>query len=456
MTRLLPLRVLAPLLFGLAVSIAVLVYTERSYRRLDEVNRLIAASLETQAVLNELRALMADAETGQRGYLLTGNKRYLEPYTFAVPRISDRFVKVREVILRTGEPDQRARISRLNNLIGKRLAELEATIALFEKSGGKAALDLTTTDVGNSVMQQLRATLDEMIVEEGTQQYSRIALWNRDVATARIGTQLMTALSVFLLLIVWLLAYRELAARGRANELMQADQRRLESLVDQRTTELSDLASYLQSVREDEKLKLARDLHDELGAVLVSAKMDVSSVQSRLGKIDPAMWERLERAQATLDDAVEIKRRIIDELRPTLLDNVGLEAALEWQVSEVCGRAGLAGRVSAGGVDERLSRDVSIAIFRIVQEALTNIVRHAEAKSVDVEVVCTTGEVMLIVSDDGKGIPGDPQRISASHGIAGMRQRARALRGEFTISGRPDRGTVIEVRVPLRTEGSTA
>jgi signal transduction histidine kinase len=455
MTRLLPLRVLAPLLFGLAVSIAVLIYSERSYRRLDEVNRLIATSLETQAVLNELRALVADAETAQRGYLLTGNKRYLEPYTFAVPRIADRYVKVRDFIMRTGEPDQRARVSHLNNLIGKRLAELEATIALFEKSGGKAALDLTTTDVGNSVMRQLRSTLDEMIVEEGTQQYDRIALWNRDVATARIGTQLMTVLSVFLLLIVWLLAYRELAARGRASELMQADQRRLESLVDQRTTELSDLASYLQSVREDEKQKLARDLHDELGAVLVSAKMDVSSVRSRLGPIDPAAGERLERAQATLDDAVEIKRRIIDELRPTLLDNVGLEAALEWQVSEVCRRAGLTGRVSAGGVDERLPHDVTIAIFRIVQEALTNIVRHAEAKSVEVEVVCTTDEVMLVVSDDGKGISGDVQR-AVSHGVAGMRQRARALRGEFSIRGRPDRGTVIEVRIPLRTEGSVA
>ncbi len=456
MSLLLPLRVLAPLLFGLAVSIAVLVYTERSYRRLDEVNRLIATSLESQALLNELRALIADAETGQRGYLLTGNKRYLEPYTFAVPRISDRYVKVRDFVMRTGDEGQRERVAKLNNLMGKRLAELEATIALFEKSGGKAALDLTTTDVGNVVMQQLRSTLDEMIVEEGTQQYNRIVLWNHDIATARIGTQLMTVLSVALLLVVWLLAYRELAARQRASELMQADQRRLESLVDQRTSELSDLTSYLQSVREDEKLKLARDLHDELGSVLVSAKMDVSSVQSRLPTIDASAVERLQRVQTTLDEAVEIKRRIIDELRPTLLDNVGLEAALEWQVHEVCRRAGLSGKVSASGVGERLPRDVSIALFRIVQEALTNIVRHSRAKSVDVELVCTTDAATLIVSDDGQGIPHGAERARHSHGIAGMRQRARALRGDFSIRGRPDRGTVIEVRVPLGPEASDA
>jgi signal transduction histidine kinase len=298
-------------------------------------------------------------------------------------------------------------------------------------------------------MQQLRATLDEMLVEERTQLYDRIAIWNHDIAIARIGTRLMSALSVFLLLIVWLLAHRELASRERARELMQADQRRLESLVARRTAELSDLASYLQSVREDEKKKLARDLHDELGSVLVSAKMDVSWVKARLHASDATAGERLERALATLDEAVQVKRRIIDELRPTLLDNVGLEAALEWQAGEVCGRAGLDWQLSASGLDERLPRDVSIALFRIVQETLTNVVRHAQAKSVTIEIVRAADVVTLIVADDGRGISRDAQGGKLSHGIAGMRQRARALHGEFSIRGRPLSGTVVEVHIPL-------
>ncbi len=449
MTRLVPFRVLVPLIFGLAVSIAVLVFAERSFGRLDEVNRLIATSLETQTLLFELRSLVADAESAQRGYLLTGNKRYLEPYSFAVPRIADRVDKVREFVMSTGDEKQRTRFSELNNLIGMRLAELEAGLALFEKSGGRAALNLTITDVGHSVMQKLSGTLDEMLVEERTQLYDRIARWDHDIATARIGTRLMTGVSVVLLLFVWLLAHRELASREKARELMQADQRRLESLVAQRTTELSDLASYLQSVREDEKRKLARDLHDELGAVLVSAKMDVSWAQARLHASDATARERLERALATLDEAVQVKRRIIDELRPTLLDNVGLEAALEWQAGEVCGRAGLEWQVSASGLDEPLPRDVSIALFRIVQEALTNVVRHAQAKAVGIEIVRAADGVTLIVVDDGSGVPDDAQRGKLSHGIAGMRQRARALQGEFSIRGRPHSGTVVEVHVPL-------
>ncbi|MCL4800879.1 MAG: CHASE3 domain-containing protein [Burkholderiales bacterium] len=448
MTRLLPLRVLLPLVFGLAVSLAVLVFAERSYRRLDEVNRLIAISLEVQTVLNELRALVADAETGQRGYLLTGDKRYLEPYTTAVPRIMDRFVRVRDFVVSTRGDEQRLRTAKLNNLIGKRIAELEATLALFERSGGKAALDLTKTDLGQSVMTELRATLDQMIEDERSQLYTQIARWDRNVTTARIGMQLMTGLTVLLLLIVWLLAYRHLASREKARESLLADQRRLESLVEQRTAELSDLATYLQTAREDEKRKLARDLHDELGAVLVTAKMDVSSVRSRVGALDTTAAGRLARALGTLDQAVDIKRRIIEELRPTLLDNIGLEAALDWLVGDVCGRAGIEWHLSSSGLEDPLPGEVSIAVFRIVQEALTNIVRHARARAVDVEIARTPAGVTLLVSDDGIGIPPErPGRLS--HGIAGMRQRAWALRGEFSVRRRPEGGTVVEVRIPL-------
>jgi signal transduction histidine kinase len=172
-------------------------------------------------------------------------------------------------------------------------------------------------------------------------------------------------------------------------------------------------------------------------------------VKARLHASDATAGERLERALATLDEAVQVKRRIIDELRPTLLDNVGLEAALEWQAGEVCGRAGLDWQLSASGLDERLPRDVSIALFRIVQETLTNVVRHAQAKSVTIEIVRAADVVTLIVADDGRGISRDAQGGKLSHGIAGMRQRARALHGEFSIRGRPLSGTVVEVHIPL-------
>ena len=153
--------------------------------------------------------------------------------------------------------------------------------------------------------------------------------------------QLMTAFTVALLLVVWLLARRDAQQREARRRSVVEDKRRLEAVVEERTAALSELSNHLQVVREDEKSKLARDIHDELGGILVSAKMDVAWVEERLKKRDPESAAKLERALQALDDGVQIKRRIIEELRPTLLDNLGLAAALDWQVHEICDRAGL-------------------------------------------------------------------------------------------------------------------
>jgi signal transduction histidine kinase len=205
----------------------------------------------------------------------------------------------------------------------------------------------------------------------------------------------------------------------------------------------------LQVVREEEKSKLARDIHDELGGILVSAKMDVSWVEERMRKKDPESATKLERALQALDNGVQIKRRIIEELRPTLLDNLGLSAALDWQVHEICDRAGLAFDIGMPGDDSTITPGVSIALYRILQEALTNIVKYARARHVNVDLGLTDDTVTMLIEDDGIGIPDDAQNNLLSHGIAGMRQRVRALRGDFSIARRPEGGTIIEVNIPL-------
>jgi signal transduction histidine kinase len=266
--------------------------------------------------------------------------------------------------------------------------------------------------------------------------------------------QVMTAFTVALLLVVWLLARRDAQQREIRRRMAVEDKRRLESEVEDRTAELSELSSYLQKVREDEKSKLARDIHDELGGILVSAKMDVAWVDERMKDKDSEMSAKLERALQALDDGVQIKRRIIEELRPTLLDNLGLSAAVDWQVHEICDRAGLACTVATPSDDSMIQPQVSIALYRILQEALTNIVKYAKASNVNVDLGVTSDTVTLLIEDDGIGIPEDAQNNLLSHGISGMRQRVRALHGDFSIARRPEGGTMIEVNVPLGTEAS--
>jgi signal transduction histidine kinase len=448
--RLLPLRLLVPLLLGVVLSMGILVFSELGFRRLETANRLTSSSLEIQGALQEVLALVADAETSQRGYLLTGQPEYLDPYRAALPRIESRFQRLRELVSVHASAEQRERVSRFNNLIGKKLNELEATVALYEKAGRETAFELLNTGIGQRTMEQIRAEAGAIGEEHAKLLQSSTALWDRDVRIARFGMQAMTGFTIVLLLVVWGLLRREMRQRDDARRQLVAERERLEAEVERRTGELSELSNHLQMVREEEKTRLARDIHDELGGVLVSAKMDVAWAEERLRDGGaPEAAAKLRRALESLDAGVALKRRIIEELRPSLLDNLGLGPAMEWLAHQTCDRAGIELETNVPPDAPPLPPHISIALYRIVQEALTNVLKYAKATKVELELVQTDDTVSLVIGDNGIGMPAEAKTHRLSHGISGMRQRVRALGGEFAIHSTIGRGTMIEVNVPL-------
>jgi signal transduction histidine kinase len=449
MKRTLPAKVLIPLVLGIVASLAIMVYAELGYRRLETANRQMAAALQMQATLNETLTLVIDAETAQRGFLLTGRSDYLEPYKAATPKIQQHFHDLREMLVENGTAVQRDRAGEFNNLVGKKLAEIDATLALQDEAGREAALQLVDTGLGKRTMDEIRVLTDTMARDHRRELDAAASRWRADIEFARVGMQLMTAFTVALLLVVLMLSRREIRMREEKRLMMAEEQRRLAAVVEERTAELSELSNYLQIVREEEKAKLARDIHDELGGILVSAKMDVAWVAEKMQGRDPALNAKLKRAMEMLDDGVDMKRRITEELRPTLLDNLGLSAAIEWQVREICDRAALKNEIVVPDDDSTLPPQISIALFRIMQEALTNIVKYAHAHKVSVELGLTNDAVTLLVTDDGIGLTETASQTRLSHGILGMQQRVRALGGNFSISGRPGAGTTIEVHIPL-------
>jgi signal transduction histidine kinase len=453
MPRALPWKVYVPLVAGVVVSLAILVFAEFGYARLGDAQRRMSAALEAETLLSEILTAVVDAETAQRGFLLTGREEYLAPYRSAQPRIEERFKRLRELVVFHADLATLEHVTRLDTLIGRKLAEIDATLALHRSSGAEGALDLLRTDLGRRSMDAVRAEAGAMTSALRAQLGAGTGRWHEDLRVARLGMQLMTAFTVALLLVVIMLARREFRHREERRLSAVEQQRRLEALVDERTAELSGLSNHLQDVREEEKAKLARDIHDELGGILVSAKMDVESVHRRVAALDPAAGGRLSRAMAALDSGVDVKRRIIEELRPTLLDNFGLQTALDWLVTEGCQRAGLECELDLSP-EVVLAAEQAIAVYRIVQEALTNIIRHAGATRVAVELLRGPDAWTLVISDDGAGIAAAASRDRLSHGISGMRQRARALGGEFSIRGRAGQGTVIEVAVPMPQGGA--
>jgi signal transduction histidine kinase len=447
MKRLLPLRVLLPLALGVIVSLGVLGFAEIGYRRLEFANKAMSAALEMETAVNETLALIGEAESGQRGFLLTGDPSYLKPYKAALPKIDQTFARLRELINANGTAVMIDHTGQLNVLIGKKLNELESTLALNERNGREAAFQLIDTGLGQRLMEEIRSQSQSILDELRESSRKGGTRWAQDIEFGRVGMLTMTAFTIALLFVVWALARREISAREAKRRTLIEEQRRLEQEVAARTEELSELSTYLQTVREEEKSRLARDIHDELGGILVGAKMDVAWAAQRCKTALPEAAEKLNRALTVLDEGVEMKRRIIEELRPTLLDNLGISSALDWQVRQTCERAGLQCELNLA--DLELPPEVSIALYRIAQEALTNIVKYASARNVEVELLGDEDGVSLIVHDDGAGLPSGVESSRLSHGIVGMRQRIRALNGTFKISSRPGSGTMIEVFIPV-------
>ena len=213
-----------------------------------------------------------------------------------------------------------------------------------------------------------------------------------------------------------------------------------------RVHELSELCTHLLDDAEREKHELARQLHDELGGLLTAAKMDLSWLQSRME--DGTLRDRLARLGGVLDEAMDLKRRVVEELRPSLLEHFGLPTALRAHVETVCGKAGLGCEVEMDEALASLPKNMAIALFRVVEDGLDNIVRHAQARRVRIRLGSENGWHVIRLGDDGRGMDlSDPAR--QRHGLIGMRHRIEGLGGRFEIESDGKRGTTLTISVPL-------
>jgi signal transduction histidine kinase len=256
-----------------------------------------------------------------------------------------------------------------------------------------------------------------------------------------------------LAMIVLALFYRRMARSGRerqeAAERLRRTNDSLDARVAERTAELTHLSQHLISVAEAEKAALARELHDALSSNLTAVDIDVKWVEKKLRDPNPELADRLRRALGVLAQSVEVKRNVIESLRPSLLDMLGLATAIESLCEEFTRRSGVDCVPDLEQELPALPPDVSIALYRVAQEALTNVQKHARAGVVRVALHRDAEHLRLTIEDDGIGIPDDALSRPASHGLVGMRERLRTIGGTFAIRrGAHDRGTVVEAVAP--------
>lgn len=438
----LPKMVISLLLAVLAAATLVAI-NEAGFRQSTGAVADIEQAQQTRSAINKLVRQVLDAETGQRGYLLTGDARYLAPYNRALADISQTLDTLRQLFAHS--PQDLKDFDVMSRHISRKLTEVDMSIRMRKEGNDDGWKFVLTTDVGQEQMEAIRelsTKLSASSIEKMAQAQAQV---KKALQLSRIGIA-TTALVGLLAFYMYLLQTKALVASGlREQESLERERDLLEKQVRERTASLAELATHLQNVREEERGHLARELHDELGSLLTAAKLDVARIKSRLGPSLPEATERLEHLTHTLNSGIALKRRIVEDLRPSSLSHLGLVASLEILAREFEERSGLSIATDLEPVE--LGGSAQLTVYRLVQESLTNMAKYAGATQAQIGLHDFDSYITVTVQDNGKGFK--PEQVGpGSHGLAGMRHRVEAAGGKLTVTSAEASGTRIEAVLP--------
>jgi signal transduction histidine kinase len=429
----------------LAVMVVAVLFfiNDQNFDRSTAATLQIEESTKTLAVLNKLQGQIVDAETGQRGYLLSGNAQYLAPYTNSTIEINKSLDNLRIFVAHL--PGQSAIYELMVRHISRKLAELELTVRMRKDGNQDAWKYVISTDIGQFQMNEIRKYISELtdISEE------KVILAKSQIQTTLIISRIGIALFAMTGLLAFYLYLRQntllVDTSLREKESLQRERDQIESLVKERTDNLAQLATHLQNTREDERGDLARAMHDEFGSLLTAAKLDVARLKSQLSNSVPEAEVRLTHLNSTLNSIITMTRNIVEVLRPSSLSHLGLTSSLEILAREFEKQHNLTIAVDLESIE--ISGNSQLTIYRLVQESLTNISKYAQAKNVTLSLHNMGSYISVQVRDDGIGF--DKTKVdSTHHGLLGMQHRVEALGGKLVVTSMPNYGTHILATVP--------
>ncbi len=442
------------LALALLANLGALLAVNQANVHFEEARIQVIASRRAMSNIQQIQSMLYEAESAQRGFLYTGSSDYLAPL-----RENARLIGPALASLRTKYADaalQQSTLDRVVALSKERISDLSVTVALQQAGQADAARLTVTTNRGKDLMAEIDTNIARFLAAEGKSLDEQLGAWEKIQLGVRWGFVVILFLNAMMIMAGAVVIIRGLARERAGNE--RHDQREVEFAAEAvwRAEELRALTAHLLQIQENERHTVARDLHDELGGTLSAIKLDIIMAREAAAKRnDEKSVARLQRAHTSIDGAVQFVRRLIEDLRPTLLDNLGFDAALHSMTELFSERCGVACVVSLPEGELNLTPAQSITLYRVCQEALTNVMKYAKAKQVHITLTNDGAQWTLVFSDDGVGIDASitqPNRRFA-HGLLGMRERVVALGGHFDINGSTGVGTTLTATFPVTAPG---
>ncbi len=428
-------------------TLAVCGLNEVAYQQSRQAIDSLKSHADATGRIQRLLRVVIDAETGQRGYLLTGRQDYLKPYVHSATDSREQLGWLSAYYRKDPEVTQLVRDIR--QATETKLSELSTSIVMYEQGRHQTWHELIMTDLGKESMENVRALSQRLLAIEAQRSSHDQDAINRRLLIGRWGVPVATLLSLGGLAL-FLRQNSKLRAFERLHAMeMKQERDQFEHEVVRRTADLTQLARHLQTASEHERSRLSRELHDELGSLMTAAKLDAARLRRSLGTPTAEVEDRLKHLNEAINNGIELKRRIIEDLRPSSLSHLGLVPALEIQALEFARRSDI--KVTSRFESVALTESAQITVYRLFQEALTNLVKYAGATEVDMCVLAQEGRALVSVTDNGQGF--DPAvRRGSAHGLMGMRYRVEAEGGALTVRSRPGAGTRIEAWIPFANQ----
>lgn len=448
-SRFLALRI--PL--AILAAILLVFMTELAYRSTHETMVSLVNAGKARQYLTYALQRITDAESGKRGYLLVGGKVSLLPYRQARNDVLNSLEAMNTLDAQSHDVQLNAQYRDIQALMNAKLAEMDQVIALYASGHQAQAVNLVRSGLGQQLMEQLREKTHRFMNYRNDLMNEGLIDANDLFQIWRMGFASMTLLSLAILIVF--VRQSEAVEKERLTQrlALQTDRDALKADVDSQLIDIRQLAKHLLTVREDERGRLARELHDELGALLTTAKLDVALIKPRIQKDMPELLPKLSHLIEALNQGIALKRRIIEDLSPSALKILGLTPALEILIDDMLRDAPI--HVEQDLATVNLNSDEQLVIYRVVQEFLTNTLKYAQAKHLFVTLKTSGSDVVLEIEDDGVGF--DPHIVKANrHGIYGMQFRVEASGGRLTVSSAPGNGTQMVATIPCAASHTPA